>query len=55
MSPLYSFQVSLKVVCGTETEVVFAMLAEGTAELFAPQTALCCDSVHDACSINYQY
>lgn len=56
ISFLYSFQVSLnQVVCGIEAEDASGVLVEGTAELFAPQVVLCCDSVCEECSINYQY
>lgn len=53
---LCRLQVSLnRVLCHIEAEDVFGRLAEGTVELFAPQMVLCCDSVHEECSINYQY
>lgn len=42
-------------LCHIEAEDVFGRLAEGTVELFAPQMVLCCDSVHEECSIKYQY
>lgn len=53
---LYSLQISLnQVLCGIGAEDVFGRLAEEKAELSAPQTVFCCDSVHEACSIIYQY